>query len=98
MFIEQYNILRIYTAKITTQHIFSKLIENSSQDLKLTRKCLEAGGKVKEARLFKKKQIMVCLFRSHTDRVHLVGKLKKEKTMAPLVGHGAQSLGILPQC
>lgn len=39
---------------------------------------------------------MVSLFRSHTDTVHLVGKLKKKKTTAPLVGHGAQSLGILP--
>lgn len=95
----QSSIIFCISTQLKLQHtIFSKLIENSSQDLKLTRKCLEAGGKVKEARLFKKKQIMVCLFRSHTDRVHLVGKLKKEKTMAPLVGHGAQSLGILPQC
>lgn len=35
---------------------------------------------------------MVSLFRSHTDTVPLVGNLKEEETMAPLIGHGAQSL------
>lgn len=34
---------------------------------------------------------MVSLFRLHTDTEHLVGNLKKEETMAPLIGHGAQS-------
>lgn len=41
---------------------------------------------------------MVSLFGSHLDTVHLVGNLKKEKTMAPPVGHRAQALGILSQC
>lgn len=35
---------------------------------------------------------MASLFRSHTDTVHLVGNLKKEETMAPLIGHGAHSV------
>lgn len=47
---------------------------------------------LKEARLFNNKLVTVSLFRSHTDTVHLVGNLKKEETMAPLIGHGAQSL------
>lgn len=47
---------------------------------------------LKETRPFNNKLVMVSLFRSHTDTVHLVGNLKKEETMAPLIGHGAQSL------
>lgn len=97
-----YYLQRSITFSVSTQlklqhTIFSKSIENSSQDPQLTRKCLEAGGKVKEARLFKKKLVMVSLFRSHMDRVHVVGS-SRNKTTAPLVGHGAQCLGILPQC
>lgn len=89
---EQCCLLSMYIAGITMhhfQHMDWELISGPAVYHKQPRSSRQG---LKEARLFSKKLVMASLFRSHTDTVHLVGNLKKEETMAPLIGHGAQSV------
>lgn len=89
--IDQRCFVCIYTAQITIQCFQQRDWEFIPGPAVYHKQPRRRRQECKEERLFSNKAVMVTLFRSHIDTVHLVGNLKKEETMAPLIGHGAPS-------
>lgn len=89
--IDRYCFLCIYTAQITTQCFQQMDWEFVPGPAVYQQQPRSRWQECKKERLFNNKLVMVSLFRSHIDTVYLVGNVKKEETMAPLIGHGAQS-------